>query len=104
MYLDHIGYEEEQILPLMWNLSTTQEIISSLSGFQAAQQPSPEELKQGMEMMAAAASIDDLTQILTMVKTVAPPQVAQLWLSTAEKYLSPEAMAKLKARIEPATS
>ncbi len=102
MYLDHIGYEEEQILPLMWNLSTMQEIVTTLAGFQPP--PSPEELRQGMEMMTAAINIEDLTQIMMAVKTSAPPQVAQLWLTTAEKYFTPEAMAKLKARIEPKSS
>jgi hemerythrin-like domain-containing protein len=105
MYNDHIGYEEEEILPALWNLTTTQEFITAFSSAQqAAAQASPEELRAGIEMTVNAISLDDLTQMLSMVKSTAPPQILQLWLTAAERNLSPEIMAKLKARIEATSS
>jgi hypothetical protein len=78
-----------------------EEFLKSFSrSQQAVPQPSHEEIRQGMEMTVSAVSLDDLTQILSMGKATAPPQVLQLWPATAERNLSPEVLAKLNARIE----
>jgi hemerythrin-like domain-containing protein len=99
MYLDHIGYEEEQILPALWNLTLNQEFLAVISaGAQAAAKVSPEEMQKGIEQMLASLSLDDLTSLLSAIKAGAPPQAIQMWLAIAEKNLSPETLSKLKAR------
>lgn len=99
-YLDHIGYEEEEILPALWNLTLNQEFISVISaGAKVVAQISPEEIRQNIEQMLIALNLDDLTSLLSALKTGAPPQALQMWLAAAEQNLSPETLAKLKARI-----
>lgn len=98
MYLDHIGYEEEQVEPVLWNLCTDRELSSTLAGFGAT--ATPEQIRQNMEMMISAVSLNDLSQILRATKAQAPPMVLQSWLSAAQQNLSPENYAKLKAQIE----
>lgn len=65
MYLDHNGYEEEQVLPALWNLAINQEFIAVIfAGAQASVKISPEEMRQGMKQVLSTLSLDDLTSIL----------------------------------------
>ncbi len=99
-YLDHIGYEEDYVLPNLWNLCTNDELKAAGATYQGIAQPSPEEMKYDMELMIGGISLDNLTQILLTVKSVAPPQALQLWVATAQRILAPDVFAKLKARLE----
>jgi len=97
MYLNHIDYEEEQVEPILWHLSTDQELNSTLASLGAI--ATPEQIRQNMELIISAVSLNDLSQIILAAKA-ASPQVLQFWLSAAQQNLSPEDYAKLKAQIE----
>ena len=95
-FLEHLNEEEEHIQPVLWDLSTTKELIA------AAQTPfnePPEQVKANLVMVIAAANMDEITTLFTSLKENVPRTAFQNALDLAERILSARDWETLKSLV-----
>ena len=94
-YLDHIDFEEDHVMPLLWKLCTQDELASSFKQILADQ--TPKQLLDNLGIILPALNPTERFMTLKMGQTTMPTEAFQAVLNVAERVLSPEDWASLKA-------
>jgi hemerythrin-like domain-containing protein len=96
-FLNHIDGEEEYYEPTLRNLCNIEELENTEISLIGSQKP--EEGLQNLKMMLAAASVDDLAELVARARAALPPEVMQGGFQLAESMLSAQDFAALKAKL-----
>jgi hemerythrin-like domain-containing protein len=97
-YLDHIDFEEENVMPLLWKLCTEDELATRFRQIVADQ--TPKELMDNLGIMLPALNPAERFMILKMGQATMPAEAFQAALEVAEHVLSPEDWNSLKKMLE----
>jgi len=97
-YLNHIDYEEEHVMPTLWKLCTPDELGDVFKKAMAGQ--TPKELMENLVMMLPAISLMERAMLLNQGRATMPPEAFQAVLKLAERVLTPEDWASLKAALK----
>ncbi len=93
-YLSHINYEEETVMPAMWQLCTSDELLDARAKILGDQVP--KEQMDNLSMMLPAMNPFERARILNQGRAMMPPEAFQAVLKIAEHVLSPEDWLLLK--------
>jgi nitrite reductase/ring-hydroxylating ferredoxin subunit/hemerythrin-like domain-containing protein len=96
-YFMHINREEEQVMPILWNLCTPEE-IAKIHRLMITNQKQ-EELVEDFKMMLPNANLQGQVEILGSVRATLPLDVYQVFLKLAERLLEPKDWANLKEKL-----
>ena len=97
LFLEHIDEEEEHIQPTLWNLCTTEELVTAWRTIMASK--TREEAMEDLGMIFSAANLEEITGLLTKFKAVAPPAAFQEVCKSAEHILSAPDWSTVVSRI-----
>jgi hypothetical protein len=97
-YLDHIDFEEEHVMPLLWKLCTQDELASRSK--QILADLTPKQLLDNLEIILPALNPIERFVTLKMGQATMPTEAFQAVLNVAERVLSPEDWASLKAMLK----
>ena len=97
-YFNHIDYEEEYVMPMLWKLCTSDELGDVFKKALAGQ--TPKELLENLGMMLPAMSPAERAMLLNQARAAMPPEAFQASLKLAEHVLAPEDWAALKATLK----
>ncbi len=97
IYLGHLYREETELQRALWDNFTDEELIGIDSAI-AGEIP-PERMGAWLAEMCASYNPDEISLILNIVKTQAPPEVFQGVTQLAEGIMQPAMWEKVKARI-----
>ncbi len=95
-FLHHLDEEEERAQPALWNLSTTEELISAV---QTSFDVPSEEAKANLVMVIAAVNVEELISLFTYMQENVPASALQNALKLAERILNPRDWEMLKSRL-----
>jgi hemerythrin-like domain-containing protein len=96
-FLNHIDGEEEHYEPILRNLCTIEELENAEASLMKSQKP--EEALQNLQLMLAAASVDDLAELIARARAALPPEMIQGGFQLAQGILSAQDLAALKAKV-----
>ena len=96
-FLNHIDGEEEHYEPTLNNLCTVEELENAQASLLRSQKP--EEGLQNLQMILAAANVDDLAELIAEARAALPPEMIQGGFQLAESILSAQDLAALKAKV-----
>ena len=97
-YLDHIDFEEDHVMPLLWKLCTNDELAGRFR--QIVTDLTPNQLMYNLEIILPALNPAERFMTLKMGQTTMPTEAFQAVLNVAERVLSPEDLASLKAMLK----
>jgi len=97
-YFNHIDYEEEHVMPMLWKLCTSDELGDVFKKALAGQ--TPKELLENLGMMLPAMSPAERAMLLNQARAAMPPEAFQAALKLAEHVLTPEDFASLKTLLK----
>jgi hemerythrin-like domain-containing protein len=97
-YLDHIDFEEDHVMPLLWKLCTDDELAGRFR--QIVTDLTPNQLMYNLEIILPALNPAERFMTLKMGQTTMPTEAFQAVLNLAERVLSPEDWASLKAMLK----
>ena len=97
IYLGHLYREETVLQQALWDNFTDEELIA-IDGAIAGE-IAPERMGLWLTEMCASYNPDEITLILNIVKSEAPPEVFQGITQLAESVMQPAMWAKVRARI-----
>ena len=97
IYLGHLYREETLLQQALWDNFTDEELIA-IDGAIAGE-IAPERMGLWLTEMCASYNPDEITLILNIVKSEAPPEVFQGITQLAESVTQPAMWAKVRARI-----
>ena len=97
-YLDHIDFEEDHVMPLLWKLCTHDELAGRFR--QIVTDLTPNQLMYNLEIILPALNPAERFMTLKMGQTTMPTEAFQAVLNVAERVLSPEDLASLKAMLK----
>jgi hemerythrin-like domain-containing protein len=97
-YLDHIDFEEDHVMPLLWKLCTHDELAGRFR--QIVTDLTPNQLMYNLEIILPALNPAERFMTLKMGQTTMPTEAFQAVLNLAERVLSPEDWASLKAMLK----
>jgi hypothetical protein len=97
IYLGHLYREETVLQQALWDNFTDEELIA-IDGAIAGE-IAPERMGLWLTEMCASYNPDEITLILSIVKSEAPPEVFQGITQLAESVMQPAMWAKVRARI-----
>jgi hemerythrin-like domain-containing protein len=97
-YLDHIDFEEDHVMPLLWKLCTHDELAGRFR--QIVTDLTPNQLMYNLEIILPALNPAERFITLKMGQTTMPTEAFQAVLNVAERVLSPEDWASLKAMLK----
>ena len=97
IYLGHLYREEALLQQALWDNFTDEELIA-IDGAIAGE-IAPERMGLWLTEMCASYNPDEITLILNIVKSEAPPEVFQGITQLAESVTQPAMWAKVRARI-----
>jgi hemerythrin-like domain-containing protein len=97
-YFNHIDYEEEYVMPMLWKLCTSDELTDVFRKAMAGQ--TPKELMENLGMMLPAMSPAERAMLLNQAQATMPPEAFQAALKLAEHVLTPEDFASLKTLLK----
>jgi len=97
-YLDHIDFEEDHVMPLLWKLCTHDELAGRFR--QIVTDLTPNQLMYNLEIILPALNPAERFMTLKMGQTTMPTEAFQAVLNVAERVLSPEDWASLKAMLK----
>jgi hypothetical protein len=96
-YLDHMAFEEGDVMTALRSAVTTAELFELDMALR--QSIDPVTMCRFITIMAPAANPDELTAMLGGMKAGAPAEIFELFRSTAEAALAPDAYAVVAGRI-----
>jgi hemerythrin-like domain-containing protein len=96
-FLNHIDGEEEHYEPALRNFCTAEELENVEISLIASQKP--EEALQNLQMMLAAASVEDLAELIARARAGLPPEAIQGGFQLAQSMLSAQNFALLKTKV-----
>jgi hemerythrin-like domain-containing protein len=97
-YLDHIDFEEDHVMPLLWKLCTQDELAGRFRQIMVDQ--TPKQLLDNLGIILPALNPAERFMTLKMGQTTMPTEAFQSVLNVAERVLSPEDWASLKAMLK----
>jgi hypothetical protein len=97
-YFDHINYEEEYVMPTLWKLCASDELVDTFRKVLADQ--TPKELMDSYGMMLPATSPTERVMILKRGQAVMPPEVFQGTLKVAEQVLTLDDWVSIKKMLK----
>lgn len=97
-YLNHIDYEEENVMPTLWKLCTNDELFETFKKVLADQ--TPKELMDNLMLMLPAMNPKERIMILTAERASMPLEAFQVVLKTAENVLTPQDFTSLKTALK----
>jgi hemerythrin-like domain-containing protein len=97
-YMNHINYEEENVMPSLWRLCTNDELINTFKQILAKQ--TPQELMGNLGMMLPAMNPSERVGILSQGRANMPPEAFQEVLKLAESVLTQEDWSSLKTTLK----
>ena len=97
-YLDHIDFEEDHVMPLLWKLCTDDELAGRFR--QIVTDLTPNQLMYNLEIILPALNPAERFMTLKMGQATMPTEAFQAVLNVAERVLSPEDWASLKAMLK----
>jgi hemerythrin-like domain-containing protein len=97
-YLDHIDFEEDHVMPLLWKLCTHDELAGRFR--QIVTDLTPNQFMYNLEIILPALNPAERFMTLKMGQTTMPTEAFQAVLNVAERVLSPEDLASLKAMLK----
>ena len=97
-YLDHIDFEEDHVMPLLWKLCTDDELAGRFR--QIVTDLTPNQLMYNLEIILPALNPAERFMILKMGQSTMPTEAFQAVLNVAERVLSSEDWASLKAMLK----
>jgi hemerythrin-like domain-containing protein len=97
-YLDHIDFEEDHVMPLLWKLCTDDELAGRFR--QIVTDLTPNQLMYNLEIILPALNPAERFMTLKMGQTTMPTEAFQAVLNVAERVLSPEDWVSLKAMLK----
>lgn len=97
-YLDHIDFEEDHVMPLLWKLCTQDELAGRFRQIMADQ--TPKQLLDNLGIILPALNPAERFMTLKMGQATMPTEAFQAVLNVAERVLSPEDWASLKAMLK----
>jgi hemerythrin-like domain-containing protein len=97
-YLDHIDYEEDHVMPLLWKLCTQDELAGRFRQIMADQ--TTKQLLSNLGIILPALNPAERFMILKMGQATMPPEAFQTVTKVAEQVLNPEDWASLKAMLK----
>jgi hypothetical protein len=97
-YLDHIDFEEDHVMPLLWKLCTQDELAGMFRQILADQ--TPKQLLGNLGIILPALNPAERFMTLKMGQATMPTEAFQAVLNVAEQVLSPEDWASLKAMLK----
>ena len=97
-YLDHIDFEEDHVMPLLWKLCTQDELAYRFKQIIADQ--TPKELMANLGIILPALNPAERFMTLKMGQQAMPTEAFQEALNVAEGVLSPKDWAYLKAMLK----
>jgi hemerythrin-like domain-containing protein len=97
-YFNHIDYEEEYVMPMLWKLCTSDELGDVFRKAMAGQ--TPKELMENLGMMLPAMSPAERAMLLNQARATMPSEAFQAGLKLAEHVLTPEDFASLKTLLK----
>jgi hemerythrin-like domain-containing protein len=97
-YLDHIDFEEDHVMPLLWGLCTENELVERFRQIVADQ--TPKELMANLGLMLPALNPAERLMILKMGQATMPTEAFQAALEVAENVLSLEDWNSLKTMLK----
>lgn len=97
-YLNHIDYEEENVMPSLWKLCTNDELFETFKKVLADQ--TPKELMDNLKFMLPAINTKERVLILTAGRATMPPEAFQAAIKIAEQVLAPQDLASLKTALK----
>ena len=97
-YFDHINYEEEYVMPTLWKLCTSDELVDTFRKVLADQ--TTKELVDSYGMMLPATSSAERVMILKRGQAVMTPETFQGTLKVAEHVLAPDEWDSLKKKLK----
>ena len=97
-YLDHIDFEEDHVMPLLWKLCTQDELAGRFRQILADQ--TPKQLLDNVGIILPALNPTERFMTLKMGQATMPKEAFQAVLNVAERVLSPEDWASLKAMLK----
>jgi hypothetical protein len=93
-----IAREEDHVMPLLWKLCTQDELAGRFRQIIADQ--TPKQLLDNLGIILPALNPAERFMTLKMGQTTMPTEAFQAVLSVAERVLSPEDWASLKAMLK----
>jgi hemerythrin-like domain-containing protein len=97
-YLDHIDYEEDHVMPLLWKLCTQDELAGRFRQIMADQ--TTKQLLSNLGIILPALNPAERFMILKMGQATMPPEAFQTVAKVAEQVLNPEDWTSLKAMLK----
>lgn len=97
-YLDHIDFEEDHVMPLLWKLCTQDELAGRFRQIMADQ--TPKQLLDNLGIILPALNPAERSMTLKMGQATMPAEAFQAVLNVAERVLSPEDWEPLKAMLK----
>jgi hypothetical protein len=97
-YFDHINYEEEYVMPTLWKLCTSDELVDTFRKVLADQ--TPKELMDSYGMMLPATSPAERVMILKRGQATMPPEAFKGTLKVAEHVLTHDEWVSLRKMIK----
>lgn len=94
MYLQHIDFEEMEIMPSLWRVCSHDELASTLSSIIAHQKP--DELRYNLEMMFSSMSATEVSAVISTARAKMPSDAVSQTLNLAERVMEPANWEKLK--------
>ena len=97
-YLDHIDFEEDHVMPLLWKLCTQDELAGRFRQIMADQ--TTKQLLSNLGIILPALNPAERFMILKMGQATMPPEAFQTVAKVAEQVLNPEDWTSLKAMLK----
>ena len=97
-YLDHIDFEEEQVMPLLWELCTQEELAERFR--QITADLTPKQLMYNLGIIFPAMTPSERFMTLKMGQQMMPADAFQAALKVVESVLSPEDWKSLQAMLK----
>jgi hemerythrin-like domain-containing protein len=97
-YLGHIDFEEEQVMPLLWELCTQEELAERFRQIMA--DLTPKQLMYNLGIIFPAMNPSERFMTLKMGQQMMPAEAFQAALKVVESVLGPEDWESLKAALK----